>query len=714
MTTGSQLLQLIIDGREFIRYFRSGIEEAPLQIYYSGVLFSPKTSTVPQPWANRQYPGWVTKPVNADSEWPQNLHTSRTDGAEIRHIAFLPDGRLAEMSVDNQINLWDPKTGSRLLTISSNKGWISIPFSVWRDNRIAVPSNNSIDVWDASNGTLSQKVVIEDQRVTQVTFSNDGKFICSRSIRLGRNEGWRFSRLASQDSGERTVNDLLGDIIHIHNLSTGACVRTFSCNVILPVDCLSPKGQWIAAENLMLAKWDPYNDLCWVVLEPSDKHTKWGFSADGTLLASITFDPESLPEIKIWCTESQNCLHTYTIQDTKLVPQRDWGPALSKDLLVYKSTNGNAGFVNLKTGQMFQRRDIPLQDRFAMSYDGKTLAVQLSMGVIKIWDLASISLATAPDFHSGPVCRVAPIANGNTVISMTHEEVKIWDTLTGHCKETLQWSIDRYLGSLTLATATNAPLYATWSFDQIIMWHIDPADGIQQIPQEYAILARPRAVAISADGERLAICLSGDVYQHGTVKIWDLKSASLLQELSYGQNSEAERPFSLLVTLSCDGARVAYDTPTGIKLHDVMNPQSPTLRTLTNPYHGSLSHLSFNNGRILAITDNNYLQSFDDKTGDEVGRCTIDENVSWETVDESFINIEAVCNADSQRKQPISIVTKSYYAYKDGHWLYKNGENILWLPPDYVPESACVMGSTVVIGTVSGRVLFLHLKDWNQ
>ncbi|WZH45391.1 NACHT domain-containing protein [Fusarium acuminatum] len=46
-TSGSQILRFIADARQFIRYFRSGIQEAPLQLYYSGVIFSPKASIVP-------------------------------------------------------------------------------------------------------------------------------------------------------------------------------------------------------------------------------------------------------------------------------------------------------------------------------------------------------------------------------------------------------------------------------------------------------------------------------------------------------------------------------------------------------------------------------------------------------------------------------------------------------------------------------------------
>ncbi|RBA14237.1 hypothetical protein FPRO05_03029 [Fusarium proliferatum] len=71
-TSGARVLHFIQDAIQFIRYFRVGIEETPLQIYHSGSIFSPKESIIPAPLKDRHYPDYTTKPFNADSNWPQS------------------------------------------------------------------------------------------------------------------------------------------------------------------------------------------------------------------------------------------------------------------------------------------------------------------------------------------------------------------------------------------------------------------------------------------------------------------------------------------------------------------------------------------------------------------------------------------------------------------------------------------------------------------
>jgi WD40 repeat protein len=44
-------------------------------------------------------------------------------------------------------------------------------------------------------------------------------------------------------------------------------------------------------------------------------------------------------------------------------------------------------------------------------------------------------------------------------------------------------------------------------------------------------------------------------------------------------------------------------------------------------------------------------------------------------------------------------------------WVTFCGQNVLWLPPDYRPTVSTVLGTTVVIGCASGRVLMLKFSE---
>ncbi|KIL85998.1 hypothetical protein FAVG1_10968 [Fusarium avenaceum] len=592
-------------------------------------------------------------------------------------------------------------------------------FSVSGDDKIAVPMSDSIEIWDNNNGTLSQKVVIEDHEVYEVAFTDDDKFICSRSRRLERDEKSDDSELASQDSEKEFLTESEQGIMHIHNLSTGQCVRKFGCGVQFSALSFSPKGQWVTANGTMISRWDICGDFLWSKLESDDRHTVWEFSVDGTLLVSMAFDKENhfdlqRPlEIKVWCTESNKCLYMYTISDDELKPRGLTPLALTKDWLVYVSVEKEAVLIHLKTGKVTRRPDIQVFRGLAVSYDGEVLATEW-LGVIKIWDLGSMSLAEPPDFHSWPVELVAPIADGNTIMSMTRREVKIWDISAGHCEATtqhIQYAESYFSSSLKLAIARNAPVYATWSIDEITIWHFDSVHGIQQLPQRYATAGYQLGnVAISANGQRLAAYLYGELHERCTVQIWDLKCASILQTFDCGKHlGDGDKTFVL--ALSHDGARVAYTIPDFIKVQDVLNPQPSTTRALSCSNDDFLSHLSFHHGRILAMKNGSIWEVFEDETGEEIGWCRRVRRGGNFRPHQNFINIEAFHGTNKQSRQRRSDITKPYHILRHERWLHKNEEDILWFPPDYVPESACMVGSTIIIGTGSGRLLFLYLRD---
>ena len=63
---------------------------------------------------------------------------------------------------------------------------------------------------------------------------------------------------------------------------------------------------------------------------------------------------------------------------------------------------------------------------------------------------------------------------------------------------------------------------------------------------------------------------------------------------------------------------------------------------------------------------------------------------------------------------PDHAVLKPFYVNLYGDWVIKDGKRVLWLPSEYRPATdigtAIITGSTIVIGSESGRVVFLPLK----
>ena len=116
------LAKIVCDARLFVLNNGPIIEEAPLQIYCSALIFSPTKSITRDCFWN-QVPRWIIQSPNVARDWNPYLQTLKGDSDKVYAVVFSPNGRLiASGSSHNSVRLWDALTGTERSALKGHSG----------------------------------------------------------------------------------------------------------------------------------------------------------------------------------------------------------------------------------------------------------------------------------------------------------------------------------------------------------------------------------------------------------------------------------------------------------------------------------------------------------------------------------------------------------------------------------------------------------------
>ncbi|KAG9231305.1 NACHT domain-containing protein [Amylocarpus encephaloides] len=85
------LSAFIYDARRFAVYYRSVIEQAPLQLYCSALIFSPEQSIIRAAF-KKCIPTWIQRKPQVQAYWSAALQTLEGHSGWVQSVAFSPDG----------------------------------------------------------------------------------------------------------------------------------------------------------------------------------------------------------------------------------------------------------------------------------------------------------------------------------------------------------------------------------------------------------------------------------------------------------------------------------------------------------------------------------------------------------------------------------------------------------------------------------------------
>ncbi|EOA91948.1 hypothetical protein ACJQWK_03400 [Exserohilum turcicum] len=589
-----QLYAVVHDMKRFALYNRSAIEQAPLQVYCSGLVFAPNSSIIKCQFEDKM-PRWITRRPHVDSNWSALLQTLEGHSRGINVVAFSPNGEvLASGSDDATIKLWDVGTGAALQTLKGHSSKTSrLAFTPCDSEVLASASDDkTVKLWNVGTGELIWNVGTDELQppfsslsgwASALTFSSDHK-VLALVLQHTTVELWDMQskeRQQVRDYGQKRVHD----VVFSRDGTALALVSDFGTFRLMDVDknvevyavesegegrvAVSSHGEIMASvlkrENLKLRHMNTDTPIrIWKdrsIISVSKGHSHEirlvALSPNGTLLASVSRDET----VKLWDTGTGKLVQTFK------------GYSFFNNAMAFAPDNKALGFISTNAVKLWKLDTGAVVHTLkghsghvrtvAFSPNSNVLASGSDDNTIKIWEASTEGLPKALQGRSRGVKEMVFSPDGKMLASVTGDRigrdwmVKLWNTETGQVSHTLNGHSD---GVHAVAFSYDSKRLASASHDLTIkIWNTSSGTCLQTLVGHERYIS---SVAFSYLSTRL-VSASGDY----TVKIWDVRSGSCQKTLIGHWDWVRTAVFSpnndMLASASDDGTVILWNVYTG-------------------------------------------------------------------------------------------------------------------------------------------------------
>ncbi|EEQ33048.1 NWD2 [Microsporum canis CBS 113480] len=749
----SKLYAFVKDARRFILYNRTIIEKAPLQVYYSALVFAPQQSLVRERFA-KDLSNWIKRFPTVQPKWTPLRQTlgSLAGSNQLSHwhrmrVEFSEDGKLVTSTQEPTdmrpgkavFRVWNATTGALLNTMESPKAIAFAP-----KERLAASLNlrNAVELRDVVNGRRIRVLQTQphESEINLVDFSPDGKQVAAGTCRglvhlwdvktghllrtfvggTGSGEGHHFHRVACSPDNKWVGARFWRDTCRVWNADDGSVVYNSGevTDIVFLPDSKLAVVFFGTAQVLDLKTGSALYtiDGCFsIVLSP-----------DGQLACSLHVkrDPETFEDV---CRLSLRDAATGDETGVGIRPKNprrltrsDYATFTPNGKLValYNDHASYLRLLDVTTGELTRACNEGGHHfkTVAFSPDSTVAALGSDDGLVRLWDIPTPAPAAASSFkgrlkrlwrpistdavdkYYPPAAALAFSPNRKLVASGAYGgPITIWDVATGTRLRESKSSYDVGFNSISWEDAKR--LVACEDYRLIFL---DAAS----LKEDRRIGGWSDIRAISPDGRMVAAHVRDSLVRDYFLRLFDSETREKLQELTgrsiHRVQAVAFSPDSKRLAVGCDSEVDIWNIKTAENMETMTMSDTVRERTfkalafsadgekLLTLLKGPQSHL------LVEVLTGRRLRELQD--------CDIKQLFPRNTRD-GYVSTNCGLLRISPSDTTAANVEPLFFTKS---WATYDGCNVLWLPHEYRPRCLVVSGSVAVFGHQSGKVDFVE------
>ena len=710
-----ELYAIACDARRVLLSNRPIIEDYPLQVYLTPVLFAPKESLIRKPYLST-LPQWIIGLQNGPSELGAASLILESKFHYVKSISFSPDGKfLAAISTNHldsaALQIWDPSIGElrNTLKIDVQSGTplshlasdttFHLVFS--SDSKVLVSAigDGVISLWDATIGILHKSFQSGAStflnQPSALWLSPDGNNLAfassSDKVKL------RFWSIETSHMYKEVIVDVTGThalalspdgqslAIGSRDIRDEWTLRFWSASTGLSTDyfevqgvkffklAFSLNGKQLALRTVRHGMF--LLDLDTNLLHSLESKNVCGstFSPDGAYLAGACEQ-----EIRIWDCQ--------TFEPCRILKAQEYGPqsiAFSPDGEVLAIGAGDSTIrlveVNAMEASIEENSQEDREFWMAISPDSRWIATESKRGLIEVHDVETRALRKRLLGLNQPMCDLVFSFDGKKLASMHASRASNDSTI-------VFWDLDLNSPDNTLLLTNSESLKTPtldWSYSSPVSYNGD-----------YLVYKRPGHV----------------------LSLWDLTKKPY-EKVSVELGLKLSLTSLLNCNLSMDGRKIALDimTPTlpSRRLVRLIDVKDRTISDLNPDIKGDQLALSPDN-RLIATSTFSQLQVWDCTTNKLLHSIMFDflERLEFSHTGETLKTSSGWIDLGRSSSEGMKVnLSLPGWTIRAG-WLEWKGQKVLRLPSDFRSPQACGgKGGNIFIWEFEGRAVFLDLDS---